>query len=123
MVDIDDTEQYQSRYLSDRLTGGESDTRVLETVMDNEGMLTHLRIYGEESQTFNVNEVTLNNNGTEDTENTKLALAGQDIYEIGDFEDPVIEVGSQTKIAIELTGTVSADTEIGINARIDERTG
>lgn len=125
MVDTDSYQEYQSRYLSTTVDSGNDGSgtpeEVLSTVMEGEGLLTTLRIYAAETQSYRVEEVLLNNDGTEASATQKLELHGSSEYVLGDFEDPATEVGAQTKISIKLTSNATA--EAGVNARIDERLG
>lgn len=125
MVDTDSYQQYQTRYLTatvdDSNDGSSTPEEVLSTVMEGEGLLTTLRIYAAEEQSYRVDEVLLNNDGSEADTNNKVTLHGSSEYVLGDFEDPATEVGAQTKISIKLIS--NATSEAGVNVRVDERLG
>lgn len=125
MVDTDSREQYQTRYISETVDSGDDGSgtpqEVASTVLDGEGLLTTLRIFAAEEQSYRVEEVLLNNDGTEASAQQKVELHGSSEYELGDFENPAAEFGAQSKISVKLTSNASA--QAGVNMRVDERLG
>ncbi|EGQ44094.1 MAG: hypothetical protein J07AB43_01530 [Candidatus Nanosalina sp. J07AB43] len=125
MADTDKREQYQTRYLPATVDssndGSGTPEEVLSTVMEDEGLLTTIRIFATEEQSYRIEEVLLNNDGTEDTANQKIELHGSSQYVFGDFENPAAEFGGQTKISVKLTSNASG--QAGVNIRVDERVG
>jgi len=133
MVDTENREQYQTRYITGLGSSGDTggDTIVFTNV-ESEGQVTSINIFGANAEDIEINGVSINNDvdivhdddvaGADlGTSTTKAHLYGNSVYQYGDFEDPVAEFGPRTRIEFNLGSDATGD--VGVNARIDERTG
>jgi len=118
MVNTEYRAQYQTRYETGEAddTGGSGD-ELLVTELDDEGMLTTLRLYSSVEQSIKVESTTLDNTDSE----TVFKAHGVSEIDTGDFENPVAEVPAQSKISVKLDSDPTGD--IAVNVRVDERTG
>lgn len=111
--------QYERKYRQVKLTGGEAAGEQFSEEIDEEGQVTKLRIYGEQSMDFDLIAKETDTNQTTET----FTLAGNSEYGVGSFEEPVIEFGTAHTVSLDTLTDVSTDTVIGINLVIHERTG
>lgn len=111
--------QYERKYRRVKLTGGEASGEQFTEDFDDEGQVTAIRIYGEEAMDFDLEAVETDTSTTTE----EFTLAGNSEYEVGSFSQPVLEFGTSHTVTLDTLTNVSADTVIGINLVIDERTG
>lgn len=122
MVDVDKKEQYESRFLSGDIDDTDvADTPVVQTQVSDEAVVTTLRIFGTGDEDFRVDQTTLDNQGNPQSTETVFKAFGVSEAEVGDFENPVAEVGAQSNISVVLENDSANDA--AVNLRVDERTG
>lgn len=122
MVDVDKKEQYESRYESDDIGSADvADTPAVQTQVSDEAVVTTLRIFGTGDEDFRVDHTTLDSQGNQQSTETVFKAFGVSELEVGDFENPVAEVGAQSNISVVLENDSSND--VAVNLRVDERTG
>ena len=144
MADEENKEQYQTRYGTYRGDGSETD--LIVDNLDAGGQITAIRIYSDSTNNFSITTGTLENDAnalpfagtpkvegdgtpevqgsqpaiTEATPIPRVSLVGQDVYEIGSFENPVLELSSRSQFRI--TNQAPSGT-IAVNVVVDERLG
>lgn len=111
--------QYEKKYRSVKLTGGEAAEEQISEALSDEGQVTEIRIFGEEVMDF---DLTTTETDTS-TETGSITLAGNSEYHLGSFQDPVIDFGAGNTVALENLTSVSDSTVIGAQLLIHERTG
>lgn len=111
-------EKYQQYYLTATGNGDGADTDQIVQELDNEGQVSHIRIYGADNQDYSV--VVREQTGVGEV--TEFKMAGNSNYNVGEFDDPVLEFGATKEIVIKNDTALSSD-DYGINVRIDELTG
>lgn len=137
MVDSRYRQQYQPRYGTGQATDVGSSQTPVPIHADNlgvEGQLTTLRVYADNDVGIQVKTVEIdtgddavpfNQNGLNPsgTPTTRINLTGQSVYNLGDFENPALEVGAYTQIQIIGIPDDSGSGKVSVNTRVDERTG
>jgi len=133
MVDTENREQYQTRYITGLGQSGDtSGDTIVYTNLESEGQITSIYIFASNAEDIEVNGVSINNDvdilhdddiaGADlGASTTKAQLYGNSTYEYGDFENPAVEFEPRTRIEFNLGNDASGD--VAVNARIDERTG
>jgi hypothetical protein len=137
MVDSDKRKQYQTRYgtFSDSGDNIPPNGQVMVDNVDAEGQITSLKVYSDVAVEVSVSVDKINNGEdavpftpgvtTEGSPTEKFNLAGNSEYNVGDFENPVIEVGARNQaiITINNTGDFTSSEQLAVNVRVDEHLG
>ena len=136
MADEENKEQYQTRYGTYQGDGSETD--LIVDNLDAGGQITAIRIYSDSTNNFNITTGTLENDAdalpfagtpevqgsqpdiTEAAPTPRVSLVGQDVYEIGSFENPVLELSSRSQFRI---SNEAPSGTIAVNVVVDERLG
>lgn len=133
MVDTENREQYQTRYVTGLgATGDTSGDTIVFTNLESEGQVTSVNIFGANAEDIELNGVSIDNDvdivhdddiaGADlGVSTTKAHLYGNSTYQYGDFENPVAEFGPRTRVELNFGNDATGD--VGVNIRVDERTG
>jgi len=134
MVDSDYRQQYEPRYIGSRFDGTAADegTAILLDNLGVEGQITTLRVYADEEVSLDIDVLsidtgedpvplddTVSTTGSE----TRIFLDGQKSYTIGDFENPLLEIGAYSQFQVVLQTDITDTSSVSVNARVDERRG
>lgn len=131
MTNPDARPEYESRYMVVKDDGSSEADDVLDfTNLQYEGQITNVRIFCAEDEDLRIDarpidadQVVTHSDDTLDTGSAETVayLTGQSEYTVGDFEDPLVEVGSHMRL--ELVADDNLTDVVGANIRVDERTG
>lgn len=125
MMHVKELSKYQQYFRSTTANGAGADEDILTIQLEYEGRVSSIEIFGPDVQDYRVETQDYDvdtGNPVPGTRSTEYVLAGNENYNVGEFEDPLFTFGAIKQINIVTSTALSAD-DYGINVRVDELRG